>query len=208
MPKNKNGSGSNPKQPTGVLLAALEALLSGEAKTQKEAAEIGGISPQNLSLALKKKHVKEFILERCNNQLKTVGVLSATANLQRLANSAESEYVQADVNKFILGVAGVRGTADGLRGGGGAGTGIQLNIVLSGQGSAQIGAQTVQSRVIDGQATDITAQITGGNSLAPAVSGEVEGGEGSGWGRRPEGRGGQKPRGQPSQEGLPRVISH
>lgn len=178
MPKNKNGTGRDPKPPSGVLLAALEALLSGEARTQKEAAEIGGISPQNLSLALKKKHVKEFILERCNNQLKTIGVLNATANIQRLANSAESEYVQADVNKFILGNAGVRGTADGLRNGGGGGAAIQLNIVLSGQVSGAIGAPSVQSKVIDGQVIDNTQRIQQERYLTKAEADENEGGEG------------------------------
>lgn len=179
MPKNKNGTGRDPQPPSKKLLAAIDAMMSGNAKTQAEAAEIAGMAAESLSRALKKKHVIELIQERVRNQLKTVGVLKATANLERLALQADSEYVQADCTKHILAIAGVRGTADGSRTGGGAGGGIHLNIVLNGQSAAQIGAQDVQSRIIDGQALDINAQTRGGNYLDTVAGGRDEGGEGS-----------------------------
>lgn len=109
---------------------AIEAMLSGAAKTQKDAADLVGMSESGLCRALQKPQVKEFVAGEIKKRLSTVGAIKSAATLERLAEQATSEYVQADASKHILGIAGVSPAGDRAIGGGG---GVVFNLVFQHQ---------------------------------------------------------------------------
>lgn len=117
-----------PRPPSKKVITAVELLLTGQAKTQIEAAEKVGMANESLCRALKRENVKELIHKRVNEQMRSIGLLKATATLERLATEANSETVQADVSKHIQAIAGVKPTRDGSSQGSG---GITLNVVLN-----------------------------------------------------------------------------
>lgn len=87
---------------------AIGALLSGEAKNQRHAAEIAGMHDTHLSTALKKPSVREYIASTVRHRLTTVGIMAASRVAEALVETAESEYVRADMAKWLLGVSGVK----------------------------------------------------------------------------------------------------
>lgn len=99
-------------KPKGHLSAksrrVIGALVSGEARTQKEAAEIAGVDESHVSRLLKMDSVKEMIRDNVSQRLKTVGLTLAARVAEALVETAESEYVRADMAKHIMGIAGVK----------------------------------------------------------------------------------------------------
>jgi len=106
---------------------AIEALLTGRARTQGEAAEIAGMDRTSLVRALKKPNATATINDMIRERVGTYGFLMASATAERLMQHAESEYVQADIAKTILAVNGVKPTQDRAQS---AGQGISLTIVM------------------------------------------------------------------------------
>lgn len=122
------------RKPSKKVKDAIELLLSGECIHQKDAAQKVGMAPESLCKALKRPNVKRLIQQRVNQRVSSLGLLTATATLERLARAANSETVQADVSKHIQAIAGVKPTRDGSSQGSG---GITLNVVLNGVADTQ-----------------------------------------------------------------------
>jgi len=106
---------------------AIDALLTGRAKTQGEAAEIAGMDRTALVRALKKPNATSAINDMIRERVGTYGFLMASATAERLMQHAVSEYVQADIAKTILAVNGVRPALERSQN---AGQGISLTIVM------------------------------------------------------------------------------
>lgn len=107
---------------------AIEALLTGQAKTQMGAAQIAGMDNTALCRALQRPNAKALIEQMVRERLSSHGMLRASALLESLMDSATSEYVQADVAKHVLAVNGVRPTQDKPSGGN---HGIMLRLVIN-----------------------------------------------------------------------------
>lgn len=91
---------------------AIGALLSGEAKTQKDAASIAGISEAHMSRLLKADKVKRFLTDEVKGRMTTIGLALASRVTETLIETAESEYVRADLAKHVMGIAGVKPERD------------------------------------------------------------------------------------------------
>lgn len=129
MPRNNNGSGSNPRvEPK--LRAALMALVEGRARTQTAAAKLAGMSAPQLSRALKKAHVQKFLLQEATRHLRGLPAVLAAARLAKLIDS-KSDEVSARVATSIAENAGLidRGTR-GDRAGALPGSGPILQVVF------------------------------------------------------------------------------
>lgn len=150
MPKTSNGGGSEKKQPSAGVRRAIAAMISGEATTQRQAAEIAGIHENTFSAALRKPHVKAHLENEVRHRLGSVGLVAALNSIEHLARSAESEYVRADVGKHVLAINGIKPRPEA--GYGSAGGGVSFAIFLPdgsplvriGSIGAQIGAPSVQ----------------------------------------------------------------
>lgn len=106
---------------------AIEALLTGQAKTQAGAAQIAGMHDAALSRALARPNAKALIEQLVRERMSIHGMLRASHILESLMDSATSEYVKADVAKHIMAVNGVKPTQDRQSGASG---GISLTIVM------------------------------------------------------------------------------
>lgn len=89
---------------------AIELLVSGECRYQKDAAERANITPEHLCKALKKPTVRVFY-ERAARESIAAGTMRASARLIGLLD-ASSEHVSFDAAKHVLGIAGIKPTAD------------------------------------------------------------------------------------------------
>lgn len=130
MPKNADGSGSNPKPPSPRVMRAVNLLLSGETNTIKATAEAVGMNPDALSRAFRKPHVGRAINEAVRARLSTVGMVRAAGVLESLLTGAKSEYVRLDSAKHILAVNGVKPSAE-RSGQGSQGLIVQINLPAS-----------------------------------------------------------------------------
>lgn len=83
---------------------ALDLLLTGEATTQKAAAQAAGISPEHLNRWINKPAGRVFIAMKAREALDKAQ-LPAVGTLVRLLN-AKSEHVQGDIAKHISAIAG------------------------------------------------------------------------------------------------------
>ena len=101
-----------PRPPTKKIRDAIGALLSGAAINQRQASLQAGIHEVTLSQSLKRQGTKDYILSVVRDRLSTIGVLAASRVAEALVETAESDYVRADIAKFILGVAGVKPERD------------------------------------------------------------------------------------------------
>lgn len=124
---------SNPDKPkmrpvSKKTRTAIEALLTGQAKTRTGAAEIAGMNADALSRAIHRPNARALIEQMTRDDLGGYGMLRATATLKSLMDSAESEYVKADVAKHVLAIGGVRPSQDRQVGGN---QGITLRLVIN-----------------------------------------------------------------------------
>lgn len=147
MPRNADGSGSNPRVGKKTR-EAIAHLVNGTAKTQKQAAKLAGMTPTELSRALKKPHVQAYAVEAGKLHLQGFPALLAAARLTKLIG-AKSEDVAARVATRIAEGAGVLPSREAATGPIG-GTGPVLAIVFKHVQPPGIGAPSVQ--VIDGTA--------------------------------------------------------
>ena len=100
------------KPPGAKVKRAIAALFSGEAKTQKEAAAIAGMWAPHLSKALSRPTVREYIASTIHHKLSTTGAMLASRVVEALVETAESEYVRADLAKWLLALNGVKPSND------------------------------------------------------------------------------------------------
>lgn len=111
---------------------AIDLLISGAAKTQGEAAKKAGVTREALNKALNNPNHTPEIQARVNQRIRSAGLVIAAGSLQSLAQSANSEAVQADVSKHILSIGGVSPSRSGSHVAGS----ITLNISMSGEAKA------------------------------------------------------------------------
>ena len=104
---------ANPRPPSSKIKRAIAALFAGEAKTQRDAAKVAGINESTLCVALKRQSTKDFILNTAKERLSTIATIAATRVTEALIEAAESEYVRADMTKFVLSANGL--SADSRR---------------------------------------------------------------------------------------------
>ena len=109
------------------LAAAIDALLTGAAKTQREAAHLAGISPESLCRALAKPHVQAYTDQLITQQFGGVGKLLAARRMVKLIDS-NSDQVAYNASDRVLKQAGhgVASTGDGST----AGSGFTLNLIF------------------------------------------------------------------------------
>jgi hypothetical protein len=84
----------------------IEALLSGDCKTIKEAAERAGLARESLSRSLNIPHVTEYLRQRVIRHL-AIAAARAGATKVDLLNS-DSEIARDRASSFILGLAGIQ----------------------------------------------------------------------------------------------------
>lgn len=88
------------------LVHAIELLVSGECRYQKDAAERANITREHLCKQLQKPHVRVFYERRARESI-AAGVMRASARLINLVD-ASSEHVSFDAAKHVLGIAGIK----------------------------------------------------------------------------------------------------
>jgi hypothetical protein len=90
---------------------AIDLIISGEAKTQKAAAEKAGLTRERFCRALKESHVIEY-LDGQTRVLLAQSRAPAAATLMTLLEQAKSEHVRKDVAVTLLGYSGIHATGD------------------------------------------------------------------------------------------------
>jgi hypothetical protein len=90
--------------------AAIEALVTGQVKTIKAAAEKVGLTRERLSRAFSEPHIAEALRTRAAREV-ALSSGRAAARLHELIDST-SQKVALEATKFSLGVAGIRPAAD------------------------------------------------------------------------------------------------
>ncbi|MBR1249189.1 hypothetical protein JQ609_19955 [Bradyrhizobium sp. AUGA SZCCT0169] len=90
---------------------AIDLMISGQAKTQKDAAEKAGLTRERFCRALKESHVIEY-LDGQTRVLLAQSRAPAAATLMTLLEQAKSEHVRKDVATTLLGYSGFHATGD------------------------------------------------------------------------------------------------
>jgi hypothetical protein len=90
---------------------AIDALVTGQCKTQKDAAALAGLAPEHLCRMLQKPQVQVFYAQRTRE---TIGraQMRAAARLVELVDD-DSGHVSLDASKHVLGIAGIKPPEDG-----------------------------------------------------------------------------------------------
>jgi hypothetical protein len=95
-----------PKRISKKVRAAIDAMVSGDCKQIKEAAEKVGLARESLSRALSTPHVAEHLRQRVLRHL-AIAAARAGATKTELLDSA-SELVRDRASSFVLGLAGIQ----------------------------------------------------------------------------------------------------
>jgi hypothetical protein len=90
---------------------AIDLLVSGQCRTQKDAAEKAGLTRERFCRALKESHVIEY-LDQQTRVLLAQSRAPAAATLMTLLQQARSEHVRKDVAVTLLGYGGIHATGD------------------------------------------------------------------------------------------------
>jgi hypothetical protein len=99
----------SPRRISKKITAAIDLLVSGEAKKIKEAAEKVGLARESLSKALNKPHVAEHMRQKVLRSL-AIAATRAGATKVELLDSA-NEMVRDRASTFVLGLAGIQPAA-------------------------------------------------------------------------------------------------
>lgn len=110
MPRNPDGSGSDPYLHPKTK-AAIGYILSGQARTQREAARLAGMRESHLSRALHKPHVQAYAVEAARFHLRGFPAVAAAARLASLVD-AKSEEVAHKVASRLTEAAGILDTRE------------------------------------------------------------------------------------------------
>ena len=100
------------RKPPPKVRAAIEALVTGQVKTIKAAAEKVGLTRERLSRAFSEPHIAEALRTRAAREV-ALSSGRAAARLNQLIDSS-SQKVALDATKFSLGVAGIKPAADAV----------------------------------------------------------------------------------------------
>jgi hypothetical protein len=102
----------NLRKPPPKVRAAIEALVTGQVKTIKAAAEKVGLTRERLSRAFSEPHIAEALRTRAAREV-ALSSGRAAARLNQLIDST-SQKVALDATKFALGVAGIKHASDAV----------------------------------------------------------------------------------------------
>ena len=102
---------AKPRKVTRRVRHAIDLMISGQAKTQREAAEKAGLTRERFCRALKESHVIEY-LDQQTRVLLAQSRAPAAAQLMTLLQQARSEHVRKDVAVTLLGYSGIHATGD------------------------------------------------------------------------------------------------
>ena len=108
MVDRRNGK---PKRVTAAMRKVITLLLDGECRTVKAAGARAGLTPEYLSRALRKPHIRAYLDERTRASLDE-GKTIAAARLRELIH-AKSEHVSFDAAKHTLAINGIAPPSDG-----------------------------------------------------------------------------------------------
>jgi hypothetical protein len=113
---------------------AIDLLVTGECKFQKDAAAAVGMTQEHLCRELKKPHIGAFADQRARETIASLK-LRATGRLGELIRAA-SEHVSLDATKHTLAIAGIRPPSDSQVN---VNVGVSVGYVidLSGNGASQ-----------------------------------------------------------------------
>jgi hypothetical protein len=100
------------RKPPPKVRAAIEALVTGQVKTIKAAAEKVGLTRERLSRAFSEPHIAEALRTRAAREV-ALSSGRAAARLNQLIDSS-SQKVALDATKFSLGVAGIKPTSESV----------------------------------------------------------------------------------------------
>lgn len=145
MPRLPNGGGSN-KRITRRLKQAIELIRTGDAETQKQAAEMVGFDHAYLSRALSKPHVQQYIRSIIKDRNASVMALKGHRLFERVIDGAlkdevnEPSAVAVDVAKQVLRNEGILSPVDGPTGAGGFVFRVELIQAPDGKQAARISA--------------------------------------------------------------------
>jgi hypothetical protein len=89
----------------------IDLIVSGQCKTQKEAAEKAGLTRERLCRALKESHVQEYLAVQ-TRVLLSQSQAPAAATLMKLLEQAKSEHVRKEFAVTLLGYSGIHATGD------------------------------------------------------------------------------------------------
>jgi len=102
---------AKPRKISARVRHAIELLVSGDCRTQKDAAEKAKLTRERLCKALKELHVIAYLEQQTRVALAR-SQAPAAATLFRLLDQAASEHVQKDVAIHLLNIAGHKPKAD------------------------------------------------------------------------------------------------
>jgi hypothetical protein len=102
---------SKPRKISKRVRYAIELLVRGDCKTQKDAAERAKLSRERLCKALKEVHIASYLEQQTRVAL-AQSQAPAAATLIRLATAASSEHVQKEAAIHLLSMAGHKPKAD------------------------------------------------------------------------------------------------
>jgi hypothetical protein len=100
------------RKPPPKVRAAIEALVTGQARTITAAAKKVGLTRERLSRAFSEPHIREALRERAAREV-ALSSGRAAARLNQLIDST-SQRVALEATKFSLQVAGIRPAADAV----------------------------------------------------------------------------------------------
>jgi hypothetical protein len=138
------------RKPPPKVRAAIEALVTGQAKTTTAAAKKVGLSRERLSRAFGEPHNAEALRTRAAREV-ALSSGRAAARLSQLIDSA-SQRVALEATKFSLGVAGIKPAEDAR---------VNVNIELK------------AGYVIDLSEPDRPMKVVGGDAPAPKAAADT-----------------------------------
>ncbi len=153
MPRNEDGSGSNPHV-TRKCREVIELLLEDTELSQSDACAKVGMDKSAFSRAIRRPNVQAYLRDRCTRSIAGVTLIRATARIAKLID-AKSESVAADISTRIAEAGGVlvsREAHNHLPPGAG---GPAIVFILKHVAAPQIGAAGVHSPALESQATEI-----------------------------------------------------
>jgi hypothetical protein len=91
---------------SAALRRAIDALVTGECKTQKEAAQLAGLAPEHLCRMLSKPHVEVFYDQRTRQTIGRARMRAAARTIALI--DAGSEHVSLDAASRVLAISNIR----------------------------------------------------------------------------------------------------
>jgi hypothetical protein len=116
-----------PKRISGKVRTGIDAMVSGQCKTIKDAAEKAGLSRGISPPELSKPHIAEHLRQKVSRHLAIMATRSGFVKGELLDSA--NEMVRDRASSFVLGLAGIAPADPNLRSGTGQQPGLQIVIV-------------------------------------------------------------------------------